>query len=659
MADQKISQFTRLSSLDGKEEIPVAKGGKNYSFLSGLLAKQEDLDKTNENVTSLQEEVNKLKYGVGYAVSGYKEDDLDPVPYVSLGDVSFLEKGWDFYLIDTTQNTGEEVVPVGKLKRNNLLRFEDGSFAPTVGITEAMRAECDVELYLDAGHQQKYCDAGAFNAETFYNEHGMAKLYNLQGNEVRVLRPWETVETKYTIVKGWMDEAYFIDKVKGNSGIEWSGFLKEKTVWDGVEITDDNRLVPVGISPCPITTVGGKARNFFYLYEGETNCKSSNGQANLCTLFLNDRTYPRTNDVNQNSNRTYARSNNPNVNQSYPFAEGGYRAYNAFITCQEVIYKTKYLHNNALFSSGISSNDTCNNETDWKNNGGVRYKLSSSGEWKYGTWGSSGDVYYSATQQRTNWSIMANQENPKEQCMESQMAASFAVETGVAEKANFEFYGSVYWYVNIPNVKGLNDGEMNCKVFKQMSQTFAAYDSAGEVKDWDIEVILRFSLFDGLSLSGDIFAYWGGGVEVVGTCKYLQTVQRDGNPVEFYVENDQRKWHNDNTVSKNDLGSFDWESTYKKIGESENISDGYSLKRQKETPYSVLRGGSLSTGECFYQLGNNYWSNVLDQRARIGLRSRGHAYIGSCSPRYLYAYFVASYSHRLYGGSAQVLLKRS
>ena len=26
MADQKISQFTRLSSLDGKEEIPVAKG---------------------------------------------------------------------------------------------------------------------------------------------------------------------------------------------------------------------------------------------------------------------------------------------------------------------------------------------------------------------------------------------------------------------------------------------------------------------------------------------------------------------------------------------------------------------------------------------------------------------------------------------------------
>ena len=60
MADQKISQFTKLSSLDGTEEIPVAKGGKNYSFLSNLLAKQADLDKTNEDVTSLQEVVEYL-----------------------------------------------------------------------------------------------------------------------------------------------------------------------------------------------------------------------------------------------------------------------------------------------------------------------------------------------------------------------------------------------------------------------------------------------------------------------------------------------------------------------------------------------------------------------------------------------------------------------
>lgn len=653
MADQKISQFENILSLDGTEEIPVAKGGKNYKFPSSLLAKTEDLE-------DLQDEVNNIKsYGGGYALSGYEEGILDAAPKYSLGDTSILEGMWDFYLIDTTQNTEEEVVPVGKLKRNNLFRFEDGSFAPTVGITEEMRSECDVELYLDALHQQKYCDAGSFNAETFYNEHGMAKLYNLEGEEVRVLRPWETTETKYTIVKGTMDEIYFVDKLKGKSGIEWNGFFKGKTSWDGVEITDKNKVVPVGIAPCPITTVDNKARNFFYLYEGETNCKSSSGQNNLCTMFSNERTYPRVGDVNQNSIRTYARSNNPNENQSYPFAEGGYRAYNAFITSLEVLYKTKYLHNNGMFSSGISANDACNNETTWKNNGGIRYKLTSSGDWKYNSWSQQGDVYYSDTQQRANWSIMLNLEYPKEQCMESQMAASFAVETNVSENVEFDFYGSTYWYVNIPNVKGLVDGEMNVKMFKKMSQTFSAFDSEGQSQSWDVEIVLRFSLFNGLSLSGDIYAYWGGGVEVIGTCKYKQETQRDGNPIEFYVENDQKKWHNDNTVTKNSLGSFDWESVYENIGESLNTLNGYTLKRWKETPYATVLGGSGSTGESFYQYGYNYWSNTIDQRARIGLRSRGFAPSGACSPRLLHAHYAASSSARNSGGSAQVLLKRS
>lgn len=50
-------------------------------------------------------------------------------------------------MLDTTDNANKTTLPVGKLKRNNLLRFEDGSFAPTVGITEDMRAECDVASF--------------------------------------------------------------------------------------------------------------------------------------------------------------------------------------------------------------------------------------------------------------------------------------------------------------------------------------------------------------------------------------------------------------------------------------------------------------------------------------------------------------------------------
>ena len=151
--------------------------------------------------------------------------------------------------------------------RNNFLRFVDGSFAPTVGITEAMRAACDVALYLDATQTTKYCDAGAFNATTFYNTYGMSqKLYDASGNKVRILRPWETTETKYTINIGRLDKVYVCDGL-GKSGTYWKGLFSKPVTWDRIN-TEDYPLAPTAIAPCPITTVCGKARKYFYLYKG-------------------------------------------------------------------------------------------------------------------------------------------------------------------------------------------------------------------------------------------------------------------------------------------------------------------------------------------------------------------------------------------------------
>lgn len=94
----------------------------------------------DENFNELY--LNAPNYCVGY----WDKDSLNPESLDTLGDVSLLKK-WDFYLLDTTDNANKTTLPVGKLKRNNLLRFEDGSFAPTVGITEDMRAECDVASF--------------------------------------------------------------------------------------------------------------------------------------------------------------------------------------------------------------------------------------------------------------------------------------------------------------------------------------------------------------------------------------------------------------------------------------------------------------------------------------------------------------------------------
>lgn len=652
--DKKISELGKLETVTGEEVALVEKGKKNYGLPMSLLAKASDLEEVNKSIESIRSDISDLQIQDNYGVASWSEDDLAPECTGFFGSWEFLNK-WNVYLLDTTDNTGETTTPVGKLMRNNLFRFEDGSFAPTVGITEEMRSECDVELYLDEAHQQKYCDAGAFNAETFYNEHGMAKLYNAEGVEVRVLRPWETTETKYTIGIGRDETVYLLDSLKGKSGRIWKGLFATPTVWDGIDVSD-YPLPPTAISPSPVCTIGDKPRSFFYLYEGEKNCQSSAGQSNLCTMFQVGRTYPRVSDMSQVTNMQRARSMNADTSRSYPFSEGGFHALNTYVTAQEVLYGTKYLHKNTVFGSGISSNDSCNSEATWKQNGGVRYKLSSSGTWKYATWSTQGDIYYTADQKRTNFTTLLNLENPKEQCMESQMAASFASETGIQPGVEFEFYGGTYWYENVPNASGLSEGGMNVRVFKRMSTTFNAYDSAGAEQSWNVEVILRMSLVGGMNLSGDIFAYWGGGSENVGTYEIDKNTSYTGNPVDLYIELDQKKWHNETVVSKADKGVFDFESRYRKLGTYTNLGNSYVLKREPYSCWKTENGGSISTGECHYVYDHNYWGSVLNTRYRIGLRFRGYANYGYCSARYVYAYNAASNSYRTYAGSAQALI---
>lgn len=587
-----------------------------------------------------------------YGVAEWNPEELAPESVAFYGQKDFLMK-WDFYLLDTTDNQGETTKPVGKLKRNNLLRFENGDFAPTIGITETQRAECDVELYLDAEHTQKYCDAGTFDAAAFYNEHGMAKLYNVEGAEVRVLRPWETTETKYTIGIGREDTVYLLDNVVGTSGRKWKGVFSKPIFWDGIDLSK-YPLVPTAFGPCPSCTVEKKTRNFLFLYKGETNCQSAKGQNNLCTMFYDqEKTYPRVNDMQQINNMTFARANNADVNAPYPFAEGGYHTLNTYITCLEVFYGTKYLHNALMFGSGISSNDSCSTEENWLQNGGVRYKKHAETDWKYAKWYETKDIDYDNSGKRTNFTVLINSEHPKEACMESQMAVSFAVETGVPENTEFEFYGYKYRYVSVPGTDGT--ASMNVRLYKFMSQTFTAYDAEGNEAEWDVEVILRMSLYGGVNLSGDHFMYCGGGYEQVGTCINTANGSR-GNPIDLYLEPDQRKWHTDKTYSRDELGTFDFERSYIKTGSCTNIGDEYSVLRSSYSGWKQKSGGSISTGECYYTWDNNHWSTKLNQRMRIAARFRGNANASSCSPRFLYAHYAVTHGARIHGVSAQALL---
>jgi len=264
-------------------------------------------------------------------------------------------------------------------------------------------------------------------------------------------------------------------------------------------------------------------------------------------------------------------------------------------------------------------------------------------------------MYYNASAGTANASAWLNGQYPKEQCLESQMAASFAKETGVAQNTDFSFYGTTYQYRNVTGVLGLADGYMNVIVTKVLSQTISAFDNAGTATNYDISCCLRMSVIDGVNLLGDIFEYVGGGYEQVGT--NISTVNaHHGDTIDLYIQPDQRKWHNDSTVSKNDLGVFDFEKAYTKAGTFVTAGDNYSKKRNPLTPFKVLNGGNMATGMCYYQYENNYWSAIINQRVRIASRFRGNASFGTCSARFMHAHYAVSHAYVSSGGSAQILM---
>lgn len=144
------------------------------------------------------------------------------------------------------------------------------------------------------------------------------------------------------------------------------------------------------------------------------------------------------------------------------------------------------------------------------------------------------------------------------------MAASFAFETGVEEGSEFDFYGGKYWYKNVQGAKSMAEGHMNVIVFKEMTGTISALNENDEPAEFDLEVILRMSLYDGMNLSGDVFRYCGGGYEQVGTCLNDPNVTRIGNTIDIYIEPDQKKWTYEKRSTINNGEVFNFESKYKR-----------------------------------------------------------------------------------------------
>ena len=662
VANEKLRVVTDRNG--ESKSVKVGEGEKVNQLVTDMKETKEAVAQNAAEIAELKENVKDYYVGENDEVTG------DPHFKNCKGNKEFLGD-WHPYLIDHTDNTGEATHPVGQLMDNNHFRFATGAFAPTVGITEEMRAACDVQLYTDAEHTTPLTlkngvvvtdKAGAhpYDATEVYNSLGLVDLYDGEGNKVRQLLPWETTETKYSVMIGRYDTLYPVDRQTGESGKVLSGVFKRPMKYDGIN-TGKYPLLGTAQSPCLVTTVGNKTRSFFFAYAvGDANTASgvSSAGADMCSMFDGeDRTYPRY-SISQITDMQYARANNADVNAPVPFAEGGYHAINTFTLCMELLYGTKFLHDNDMFGSGISSNDPCASADDWMYNGGVRVREKGTTDWTYKKWGDQTPFGVKSDMSKVGFSNFVNQEKPKEQCMESQMAASWAVEFGIAEDTEYEAYGQTYRYRNVTGVKGLADGVMSCNVYRIKAGTCMGYKAADSKVEYDCELCLRLSLVHGMNLSGDVFGYWGGGMEMVGTGKQQENTIQDkikNAYIDFYLEPKQKNWLMEKNTTLSDFKTFAFEGVYAKIGTfgPPILASGYFKKRMGLTPYKTENGGNIDSYQCCYGWTEPYWLDRYGQRVRIAVRLRGIASTANCSPRALHAAHSAAITRVTDGGSAQ------
>lgn len=183
-------------------------------FLVGGTKSSEILKKKLESV---KDKIRQSSSGVvsedkRFYVAGWNREvgninSQSPTPDVTFGDKTFLENIWAFYLFDLSDQGNEwENKPLGKLKKNNLLRFEDDTYAPTVRVpqewieyTEKLKTKKIYRLSKKVPHPQityndipmvdensVYCREGEFDVAKYlseYNHSSPMDLYWIEEEE--------------------------------------------------------------------------------------------------------------------------------------------------------------------------------------------------------------------------------------------------------------------------------------------------------------------------------------------------------------------------------------------------------------------------------------------------------------------------------------------
>ena len=129
-----------------------------------------------------------------------------------------------------------------------------------------------------------------------------------------------------------------------------------------------------------------------------------------------------------------------------------------------------------------------------------------------------------------------------------------------------------------------------------------------------------------------------------------------GYDVAEYFEPDVRKWHSVTAESEKSTETWNFETSYLKIGTS---TTGARWIKQR-IPFGILPTSTTGAGrrknEVSYSDSTNWFSNVDKQKVRLALRFGGSAYWGYSAPRNVNCYNSVWNGIRRLGGRAQALI---
>lgn len=485
---------------------------------------------------------------------------------------------------------GVNVEIIGKLKNNNWMRFEDGSLAPTT-----------------------------------------------------VNSPEE--DKGYNIMYGWIQTIHTIENVTIGSEVV-ALFGEEPFEYNGIQ---SRTIPPTLICPGLPAVVNGKFRSMYFKYRAGDG--GSNGLLGITEFNKQDRTYPRT-ALSQLTTNDFAIAHNADPVKTIPFAP--LMDWNLLHITNALMNKfgTVYLHDPNKFGGGISSNVSVTSENATKTTN-VGYRTNESDPWTYQRLSEQPPFCTDDKGTKRNWNAILSNEYPRMECLETQMALSYAVENNIQPDKDFSFNGYSYRYHNISGCKTLLEGEMNAVLVKFTAiPNLQAFDTAGNpITINEIRISLQTSAVYGMDLvSADVFQYAGAGIEKVAT------IQEDGRHLtKVFVCLDQPNLTLDKTVEKTS-GDFDFESAYDQAGAYTMSNSGYFTDLIRGTRVGTTKKGGLSDNTCYMDTGNGIGVSPIGKKVRIGHRVRGRGVWGVCSARLLDAVNPLSLTTALCAGGFQVRL---